>query len=101
LKDWITGWHREQWDIQNNKKAMEHSDHWIAIGWHYYEGPFPRTENVPKMSLLIFNFKIFFRRKFCVGNHILQNLLSAENFPEWKCTFRPGVMQAPPPPPLA
>ena len=25
---WITtGWHGEQWDFQNNEKAMEHSDH--------------------------------------------------------------------------
>jgi hypothetical protein len=30
----ITGWHREQWDLQNNEKTMEHSDHWIMTGWH-------------------------------------------------------------------
>jgi hypothetical protein len=29
---WImTGWHGEQWDFQNNKKTMKHSDHdWMA-----------------------------------------------------------------------
>ena len=36
-----------------------------------YKGPFPQTENFPKISLL----KV---------DHILQNFLSAENFPEWK-----------------
>ena len=47
---------------------------------------FPRTENFPKISL--FKTSKFFRRKICVGqNHILQNFLSAENFPEWKWTL--------------
>ena len=32
---WImTGWHGEQWDFRNNEKTMEHSDHWIMTGWH-------------------------------------------------------------------
>ena len=25
-------WYGEQWDFQNNKKTMEHSDHWIMTG---------------------------------------------------------------------
>ena len=32
-KQYSTGWHREQWDFQNNEKTMEHSDNWIVIGF--------------------------------------------------------------------
>jgi hypothetical protein len=46
---------------------------------------FPRTENFPKISL---SSKFFSDGKFVSANHILQNFLSAENFPEWKWTFR-------------
>jgi hypothetical protein len=28
---WVTRWHGEQWDFQNNEKTMEHSDHWIWL----------------------------------------------------------------------
>jgi hypothetical protein len=37
---------------------------------------FPRTENFPKISFV------------SAANHILQNFLSAENFPEWKWALR-------------
>ena len=46
---------------------------------------FPRTENFPKISLLKVEFstsKFFSDGKFVSTNHILQNLSSAENFPE-------------------
>jgi hypothetical protein len=49
---------------------------------------FPRTENFPKISLLkVENFQLqnfFSDGKFVSANQILQNFLSAENFPEWK-----------------
>ena len=35
----MTGWHGEQWDLQNNEKTMEHSDHWILTGWYYHTKP--------------------------------------------------------------
>jgi hypothetical protein len=53
---------------------------------------FPWTENFPKISLLkVENFstsKFFSDGKFVSANHILQNFLSAENFPEWKWAFK-------------
>jgi hypothetical protein len=49
---------------------------------------FPRTENFPKISLLkVENFQLqnfFSDGKFVSANHILQNVLSAGNFPELK-----------------
>jgi hypothetical protein len=30
------GWHGKQWDFLNNKKTMEHSNHWIVTGWYYF-----------------------------------------------------------------
>ena len=54
---------------------------------------FPRTENFPKISLLkVENFQLqnFSDVKFVSANHILQNFLSEENFPELKWTFVTG-----------
>jgi hypothetical protein len=55
-------------------------------------------ENFPKMSLLeklkIFHFKIFSDWKFVSANHILQNFLSAKNFPEWSGQYWFGIRQA-------
>jgi hypothetical protein len=50
---------------------------------------FPRTRNFPKISLLnVENFQLQFSDgKFVSVNHILQNVLSAENFPQWKWAF--------------
>jgi hypothetical protein len=60
---------------------------WSILGLkaHFRARKFPRTENFPKMSLLkveIFQLQNFFSDgKFVSANHILQNFLSAENFP--------------------
>ena len=56
---------------------------------------FPRTENFPKISLLkiIVKISLFSDVKFMSANHISQNFLSAENFPEWKWAFRPNQEQ--------
>jgi hypothetical protein len=43
--------------------------------------------------LKIFFFKLF--SKFVSANHILQNFLSAENFPEWKWAFTFGLNDYP------
>jgi hypothetical protein len=49
---------------------------------------FPWTENFPKISLLkVENFQ---DGKFVSANQIVQNFLSAENFPEWKWVFTPN-----------
>jgi hypothetical protein len=47
---------------------------------HFHLRKFPSTERFPKISLLKVE---HFRRKFVSANHILQNFLSAEHFPEW------------------
>jgi hypothetical protein len=31
----MTGWHEEQWNFRT-EKTVEHSDHWIMTGWHYF-----------------------------------------------------------------
>jgi hypothetical protein len=49
------------------------------------EDPFPQAENFPKIPLLkVENFQLFSDGRFVSANYILQNVLSAENFPEWK-----------------
>ena len=48
-------------------------------------------ENIIVEKLKIFNFKIFSDGKFVSANDILQNFLSAENFPEWKWAFKASV----------
>jgi hypothetical protein len=49
---------------------------------------FPRSENFPKILLKVqFNFS---DGKFVSANHILQNFLSVENFPEWKTEWMTG-----------
>jgi hypothetical protein len=30
----MTEWHGEQREFQNNEKTMEHSNDWIVTGWH-------------------------------------------------------------------
>ena len=45
---------------------------------------FPRTENFAKISLLTVENLSFTDGKFVLTNHVSQNFLSAENFPEWK-----------------
>jgi hypothetical protein len=61
------------------------------LGPIFTQKKFPRTENFPKISLLkVENFQLqnfFSDGKFVSANHILQNFLSAQNFPECKWAF--------------
>jgi hypothetical protein len=49
---------------------------------HFHSEKFLLTENVQKISL--FKVENFLTENLLSANHILQNFLSAENFPEWK-----------------
>jgi hypothetical protein len=53
---------------------------YVALRPIFTQEKFPYTERFPKISLLKVE---HFRRKFVSANHILQNFLSAEHFPEW------------------
>jgi hypothetical protein len=46
----MTGWHIEQWNFQNNKKTMKHSDHWIMTGWHIEQWNFQNNKKTMKHS---------------------------------------------------
>jgi hypothetical protein len=46
----VTGWHGKQWDFQNNEKTMEHSDHWIVTGWHGEQCDFQNNEKTMEHS---------------------------------------------------
>ena len=48
---WIaTGWHGEQWDFQYNEKTMEHANHWIMTGWHGEQWDFQYNEKTMEHS---------------------------------------------------
>jgi hypothetical protein len=49
------------------------------------------SENIIVKSWKFSTSKYFSDEKFVSANHILQNFIFAENFPEWKTGFRPGL----------
>jgi hypothetical protein len=40
----MTEWHGKQWNLQNNEKTSEDSDHWIMTGWHGEQWDFQNNE---------------------------------------------------------
>jgi hypothetical protein len=74
---------------QTELGVCSHSCFWM-LGLLFQE-KFPRTEHFPKISLLKvlkenFQLQNFFPTENLCRN-ILQNFLSAENFPQWKWAF--------------
>jgi hypothetical protein len=81
-------------NTKKNSLVRESTDNFpewkLALKAHFHSRKFSTdrkfSENIIVKSWKFSTSEIFSHRKFVSANHILQNFLSAENFPEWKLT---------------